>query len=156
MANSHPDETKPNNRMKHVIILGASGNIATNVIDLVSSRDDIKLTLFVRNKRNLRSTNASNCRIIEGNVLTYEQLKAAIAGQAWLMAQKPWIVPIPGTTQMAHMVENSSADGVRFTSSEITELNSAVSAIEIRGQRLPDAVLVFSGVEAPAKKNALP
>jgi aryl-alcohol dehydrogenase-like predicted oxidoreductase len=34
------------------------------------------------------------------------------------MAQKPWIVPIPGTTQMAHMLENTGADGVRFTPSE--------------------------------------
>jgi hypothetical protein len=49
-------------------------------------------------------------------------------------------------------VENSGADGVRFTPAELTELNTAVSAIEIRGQRLPDAVLVFSGVEAPAKR----
>jgi aryl-alcohol dehydrogenase-like predicted oxidoreductase len=71
---------------------------------------------------------------------------------AWLLAQKPWIVPIPGTTQMAHMVENSGADDVRFTSSELAELNAAVRAIEIRGQRLPDQVLVFSGVEAPPKK----
>jgi len=71
---------------------------------------------------------------------------------AWLMAQKPWIVPIPGTTQMAHMLENSGAAGVRFTPAELAELNSAVRAIDIRGQRLPDAVLVFSGVEAPPKK----
>lgn len=71
---------------------------------------------------------------------------------AWLMAQKPWIVPIPGTTQMAHMIENSGSTGVQFTSAELTELNSAVKAIEIRGQRLPDAVLAFSGVEAPLKK----
>jgi aryl-alcohol dehydrogenase-like predicted oxidoreductase len=71
---------------------------------------------------------------------------------AWLLAQKPWIVPIPGTTQMAHLVENSWADGVRFTPAEIAELNSAVRAIEIQGQRLPDAVLAFSGVEAPPKK----
>ena len=71
---------------------------------------------------------------------------------AWLMAQKPWIVPIPGTTVMQHMLENSDAAGVRFTPSEITELNSAVRAIEVKGQRLPDAVLAFSGVEAPMKK----
>jgi aryl-alcohol dehydrogenase-like predicted oxidoreductase len=71
---------------------------------------------------------------------------------AWLMAQKPWIVPIPGTTQMAHMVENSSAADLRFTSSELTELNAGVRAIEVRGARLPDQVLVFSGVEAPPKK----
>jgi aryl-alcohol dehydrogenase-like predicted oxidoreductase len=71
---------------------------------------------------------------------------------AWLMAQKPWIVPIPGTTVMQHMVENSGAAGVSFTPAEISELNSAVRAIEVKGQRLPDAVLVFSGVEAPMKK----
>jgi aryl-alcohol dehydrogenase-like predicted oxidoreductase len=71
---------------------------------------------------------------------------------AWLMAQKPWIVPIPGTTQMAHMLENSGADRMGFTPAELAELNSAVRAIEIRGQRLPDAVLAFSGVEAPPKK----
>jgi aryl-alcohol dehydrogenase-like predicted oxidoreductase len=71
---------------------------------------------------------------------------------AWLMAQKPWIVPIPGTTQMAHMLENTGAAGVRFASSELAELNRAVSAIQIRGARLPDPVLVFSGVEAPLKE----
>jgi aryl-alcohol dehydrogenase-like predicted oxidoreductase len=70
---------------------------------------------------------------------------------AWLMAQKPWIVPIPGTTQMAHMLENNGAAAVRFTPSELAELNASVSAIQIRGQRLPDQVLVFSGVEAPPK-----
>ena len=81
-----------------------------------------------------------------------KQATPAQIALAWLMAQKPWIVPIPGTTQMAHMLENSGAAGVRFTPAELAELNSAVMAIEIRGQRLPDAVLVFSGVEAPSKK----
>ena len=71
---------------------------------------------------------------------------------AWLLAQKPWIVPIPGTTQMAHMVENSGAADVRFTTSELAELNGEVRAIEVRGARLPDQVLAFSGVEAPPKK----
>jgi aryl-alcohol dehydrogenase-like predicted oxidoreductase len=70
---------------------------------------------------------------------------------AWLMAQKPWIVPIPGTTQMAHMLENTGAAAVRFTPSELADLNSEVAAIEIRGQRLPDAVLALSGVEAPPR-----
>ena len=55
------------------------------------------------------------------------------------MAQKPWIVPIPGTTQMAHMLENIGADAVRFTPSELAELNAAVSAIEIRGRAAPGA-----------------
>jgi aryl-alcohol dehydrogenase-like predicted oxidoreductase len=68
---------------------------------------------------------------------------------AWLMAQKPWIVPIPGTTQMAHMLENIGADGVQFTDAELTELNQSVAAIEVQGARLPDGVLAMSGLEAP-------
>ena len=67
------------------------------------------------------------------------------------MAQKPWIVPIPGTTQMAHMLENTGAASVGFTPEEFDELNAAVAAIEVRGQRLPDSVLVFSDVEAPQR-----
>jgi aryl-alcohol dehydrogenase-like predicted oxidoreductase len=71
---------------------------------------------------------------------------------AWLMAQKPWIVPIPGTTVMAHMLENVGAAAVQFTPAELAELNRSVSSIEIRGARLPDAVLSFSGVEASSKR----
>lgn len=88
-------------------------------------------------------------------VKRWAERKSATPGQialAWLMAQKPWIVPIPGTTQMAHMLENTGATEVRFTSTELAELNAAVSAIEIRGARLPEQVLAFSGVEAPPKK----
>ena len=70
---------------------------------------------------------------------------------AWLLAEKPWIVPIPGTTQMAHMVENVGAVAIRFTPAELAEFNAAASAIGIRGARLPDSVLVFSDVEAPPK-----
>ena len=67
---------------------------------------------------------------------------------AWLMAQKPWIVPIPGTTVMQHMVENSGAASVRFTPAEVSELNSAVRAIESRAnacrtQCLPSQVLML-------------
>lgn len=67
---------------------------------------------------------------------------------AWLLAQKPWIVPIPGTTQMAHMVQNIGAAAVSFTPDELTQLNAAVRAVQVQGQRLPDAVLQYSGVEA--------
>jgi aryl-alcohol dehydrogenase-like predicted oxidoreductase len=72
---------------------------------------------------------------------------------AWLMAQKPWIVPIPGTTQMAHMRENTMAASVRFTPAELKELNTAVAGIEVHGARLPEGILRFSGVEAPARVN---
>jgi aryl-alcohol dehydrogenase-like predicted oxidoreductase len=82
---------------------------------------------------------------------TRKQATPAQISLAWLMAQKPWIVPIPGTTQMPHMLENIGASKVRFSAAELAELNQAVSAIQIRGARLPDAVQVFSDVEAPPK-----
>jgi aryl-alcohol dehydrogenase-like predicted oxidoreductase len=85
----------------------------------------------------------------------WSERKRATPGQialAWLLAQKPWVVPIPGTTQMAHMLENIGAANVRFTSTELAELNAAVAAVQVRGARLPDQVLAMSGVEAPVKK----
>jgi hypothetical protein len=52
---------------------------------------------------------------------------------------------------MAHMLENVGATSVTFEPEEIAELDKAVSAIQVRGARLPDQVLVFSGVEAPPR-----
>ncbi|HSI32697.1 MAG TPA: aldo/keto reductase [Tepidisphaeraceae bacterium] len=81
-----------------------------------------------------------------------KQATPARIALAWLMAQKPWVVPIPGTTRMAHMLDNSGAGAVQFTPAELTELNASVRAVEVRGQRLPDQVQVMSGVEAPPKR----
>ena len=80
--------------------------------------------------------------------------KEAAPGQialAWLMAQKPWIVPIPGTTQMANMQQNAGAMDIAFSADELAELDTAVRAIEVQGARLPEAVQVFSDVEAPER-----
>lgn len=84
--------------------------------------------------------------------------KNATPGQislAWLLAQKPWIVPIPGTTQMVHMLENIKAEEVKFTANELKQFDTEVNAIKILGERLPANVLQFSNVEAPLKKNNL-
>jgi uncharacterized protein YbjT (DUF2867 family) len=67
--------------MKNVIILGAGGNIAKHVIDLLVKNDNINLTLFLRNKNRIRNHDISGCHIVEGNVLNYNQLKEAITGQ---------------------------------------------------------------------------
>jgi aryl-alcohol dehydrogenase-like predicted oxidoreductase len=96
---------------------------------------------------------AHNMQLVD-LIKTWAVRKQATPAQialAWLMAQKPWIVPIPGTTVMAHMLENIGADSIKFTPEEIAELNKSLAAIEIRGARLPDAVLQFSGVEAPLR-----
>ena len=71
---------------------------------------------------------------------------------AWLLAQKPWIVPIPGTTQMAHMKDNIGANNVKFTKNELEEFTKELNSIQISGERLPAGVQAMSGVEAPVKK----
>ncbi|MVM29111.1 NAD(P)H-binding protein [Spirosoma sp. HMF4905] len=67
--------------MKNVIILGASGSIAKQVTNLLVKKEDINLTLFLRDARRLGNKDVSRRRVIEGNVLNYSQLKEAIAGQ---------------------------------------------------------------------------
>ncbi len=59
---------------------------------------------------------------------------------AWLLAKKPWIVPIPGTTKLAHLNENLACADLQFTPEKIRELDSAVSKITIYGDR-------YTGVE---------
>jgi len=67
--------------MKNVIILGASGNIAKKVTEILVGDEDVNLTLFLRNKSRLGKTEGSKVNIIEGDVLNYNQLKAAISDQ---------------------------------------------------------------------------
>jgi flavodoxin len=67
---------------------------------------------------------------------------------AWLMAQRPWLVPIPSTTRTAHLAENLGAEEVVFSGDELTELNRALSSITIHGERLQPTVLAQTGVEA--------
>ncbi len=72
---------------------------------------------------------------------------------AWLSAQEPWIVTIPGTTKMPHMLDNNGADDVSFTATEMQEFNTALARNPVHGARLPAMVLSLSGVEAPAKPS---
>lgn len=88
-------------------------------------------------------------------VKKWAERKSAAPAQialAWLLAQKPWIVPIPGTTNREHMLQNLGAATITLTPAELAELNESVASIKIRGQRLPDRVQVFSDVEASLKK----
>lgn len=99
--------------------------------------------------------NLSNNMALVKLVNSWAARKQATPGQvslAWLMAQKPWIVPIPGTTQMAHMLENVGAGEVKFADGDLKQFNQELSDISIKGLRLPQAVLNFSNVEAPLKQ----
>ena len=71
---------------------------------------------------------------------------------AWLTARKPWIVPIPGTTNVAHLEENVASAALSFSAEEMEELERDLATITIKGDRLPPAVLAGTGVEAPPKR----
>ncbi len=63
---------------------------------------------------------------------------------AWLLARRPWIVPIPGTTKLHRLEENLGAVGVQLTADDLRGIEEAASEIEIKGARLPEAVLRYS------------
>jgi aryl-alcohol dehydrogenase-like predicted oxidoreductase len=58
---------------------------------------------------------------------------------AWLLAQKPWIVPIPGTRKLERLEENIGATEVELTPADLSEINEAASLIELQGNRYPDS-----------------
>jgi len=85
---------------------------------------------------------------------TWSERKGATPAQlslAWLAAQKPWIVTIPGTTQISHLEENIASADVKFSADELKQFNQELGGITIKGLRLPQTVLNFSNVEAPIK-----
>jgi aryl-alcohol dehydrogenase-like predicted oxidoreductase len=66
---------------------------------------------------------------------------------AWLMAQRPWIVPIPGTTKLHRLEENLGAVNVEFAADDLREIDEGTSSIQIEGARLPQAVLAMTDTE---------
>ncbi len=59
---------------------------------------------------------------------------------AWLLAQRPWIVPIPGTTRLHRLDENLGAAGVALTGGDLTRIEQALATVEVRGDRYPAAL----------------
>src|SRR5689334_8649184 len=64
---------------------------------------------------------------------------------AWLLAQKPWIVPIPGTTKPARLEENLGAVAMELTAEDLQEIESAASQIQVQGARYPDRLEQLTG-----------
>lgn len=64
---------------------------------------------------------------------------------AWLLAQKPWIVPIPGTTKLHRLEENIGSTAVELTLEDLAEIGDAVSKIPVTGERLPASALAMTG-----------
>ncbi|MGC2343377.1 MAG: aldo/keto reductase, partial [Mycobacterium sp.] len=57
---------------------------------------------------------------------------------AWLLAQRPWIVPIPGTRRLDRLQENLAAADVELTADDLREIDDAAAGIEVQGARYPD------------------
>jgi aryl-alcohol dehydrogenase-like predicted oxidoreductase len=64
---------------------------------------------------------------------------------AWLLAQKPWIVPIPGTTKLSRLEENIGAADVELTPNDLREIDSAAAKINVQGERYPESMERMTG-----------
>jgi aryl-alcohol dehydrogenase-like predicted oxidoreductase len=82
----------------------------------------------------------ANQAMVDLIVQTASRLNATPAqvALAWLLARKPWIVPIPGTTRLERLSENLGAISIKLTSDDLQEINTAASQIEVRGARYPE------------------
>lgn len=69
---------------------------------------------------------------------------------AWLLARKPWIVPIPGTTKIAHLRENIAAVNVKLSDSDMREIETGFASLKIVGERAGDAVMELIDIGARA------
>ena len=72
-----------------------------------------------------------------GEIASHKNVTRAQIALAWLLAQKPWIVPIPGTTKLHRLEENLGAASVVLTSDDLAQIETAVSAIKVQGDRYP-------------------
>ena len=74
------------------------------------------------------------------------KILVAICALAWLLAQTPWSVPIPGTTKLNRLEENIGAAAIELTRDDLREIDRATSTIEIRGARYPEALEKRTGI----------
>jgi aryl-alcohol dehydrogenase-like predicted oxidoreductase len=80
-----------------------------------------------------------------GQIAQRKKATLAQIALAWLLAQKPWIVPIPGTTKRHRLEENLGAVAVELTADDLREIDSAASKITVQGARYPDQLERMTG-----------
>jgi aryl-alcohol dehydrogenase-like predicted oxidoreductase len=72
------------------------------------------------------------------DIAAHKNVTPAQLALAWLLAQKPWIVPIPGTTKLHRLEENLAAASLELSADDLREITNAASSIEVQGARYPD------------------
>jgi aryl-alcohol dehydrogenase-like predicted oxidoreductase len=80
-----------------------------------------------------------------GKIAERKKATPAQIALAWLLAQKPWIVPIPGTTKLKRLEENIGAPSIELSSEDLREIESAASKIEVQGARYPEKLEQMTG-----------
>ncbi|HWY75836.1 MAG TPA: aldo/keto reductase, partial [Verrucomicrobiae bacterium] len=89
----------------------------------------------------------SNQALIDllGRIAQRKKATPAQIALAWLLARKPWIVPIPGTTKLNRLDENIGAVAVELTPDDLREIESAASKIKVEGARYPEKLEQMTG-----------
>lgn len=80
-----------------------------------------------------------------GRVAARKKATPAQIALAWLLAQKPWIVPIPGTTKLKRLEENIGAADVELTPDDLREIDGAAAKLKVHGARYPDQLERMTG-----------
>ena len=91
-----------------------------------------------------RKANQSLVELLN-EVAERKKATAAQIALAWLLAQKPWVVPIPGTTKLNRLQENVGATEIELTAGDLDEINNAAAQIEIEGARYPESLQKMVG-----------
>lgn len=81
-----------------------------------------------------------------GNIAAAKQCSNAQIALAWLLAQKPWIVPIPGTTKLNRLTENNGAVSIELSAEELQDINRAASDVQVLGARYPEHIERMTGL----------
>ena len=104
---------------------------------------DFRNTIPRFNEENRRANKALVDLI--STIAARKQATPAQIALAWLLAQKPWIVPIPGTTKMHRMQENNGAADLELSASDLREIEDAASTVTVQGARYPENLEALTG-----------
>ena len=91
-----------------------------------------------------RKTNQALVDLVS-NIAERKKATPAQIALAWLLAQKPWIVPIPGTRKLERVIENIGAAAIELTSADLRDIESAASKITVQGARYPQNLEQMTG-----------
>lgn len=80
-----------------------------------------------------------------GSIAAAKQATPAQIALGWLLAQRPWIVPIPGTTKLHRLKENVAADAVVLTADDLRQIGEALAGIKVQGDRYPAHLAALVG-----------